>query len=569
MSMKLIESEIRRFLSTTEPEAICISGHWGVGKTYAWNRFLKDVQTAKKIALPRYSYVSLFGINSLDELKYSVFENSVSSSQIGVEPSLETLQSNTKATAERFGRKSLWFVQQIPLVKNYVGGLGPVWFLSVKSTIICIDDIERRGKGLTVRDVMGLASHLKEHKSCKIVLILNDDGLEEDKKEFETYYEKVVDSTLRFAPTAQECARIALAGNTLIDQLQTANCVTLGISNIRLVKKIERAIRTIEPLLKPYDGQVLKQAAQSLTLFAWSLYERKKAPPIDYLMKHNAAQYLLPKGEKAISENEAAWNALLEAYHFTNMDEFDLVLRDGYFDTEAIQKHAAALDKTIKATTRNNSFSQAWRLFHDSLENNEKEVLDGIYSSFISNIQSIAPMNLDGTVRLFKELGRAEQAAEMIKTYMDAHSDDQKLFDLQNYPFTDNIRDPDVIRAFNEKFATFKDERNPAEVLLSVGQGWNSEDLSLLATLPADDYYAIFKKSDPESLPKLINNGLQFDRIENATPPMKEISRRVREALKRIAEESRINARRMAKYGITLEQTGPAQPAANPEGKRQ
>jgi tRNA A37 threonylcarbamoyladenosine biosynthesis protein TsaE len=61
VSMRLIEDEISRFLSTTAPEAICISGHWGVGKTYAWNRFLKDVQAAKKIALPRYSYVSLFG----------------------------------------------------------------------------------------------------------------------------------------------------------------------------------------------------------------------------------------------------------------------------------------------------------------------------------------------------------------------------------------------------------------------------------------------------------------------------------------------------------------------------
>ena len=410
MSMKLIESEIRRFLSTTEPEAICISGHWGVGKTYGWNRFLKDAQVAKKFALPRYSYVSLFGINSLDELKYSVFENSVSSSQIGVEPSLETLQSNTKATAERFGRKSLWFLQQIPLVKNYVGGLGPVWFLSVKNTIICIDDIERRGKGLTVRDVMGLASHLKEHRGCKMVLILNDDGLEEDKKEFETYYEKVVDSTLRFAPTAEECARIALVGKTATDQLLATNCVALGISNIRLVKKIERAVRTIEPLLKPYDDQVLKQAAQSLTLFAWSLYEPKKAPPIDYLMKHNSAQYLPPKGENALTENEAAWNALLEAYHFTNMDEFDLVLlsgvRDGFFDAEAVQKQAAAFDKIIKATTQGNSFSQAWRIFHNSLENNEKEVLDGIYAAFTSNVQNIAPMNLDGTIRLFKELGR-------------------------------------------------------------------------------------------------------------------------------------------------------------------
>ena len=101
MSIQLIENEIRRFLSTPEPEVICISGHWGVGKTFAWNRFLKDAKAKNDIALTRYSYDSLFGVGSLDEFKYSVFENSVNASQIGVEPSLESLQSNTLAAVER------------------------------------------------------------------------------------------------------------------------------------------------------------------------------------------------------------------------------------------------------------------------------------------------------------------------------------------------------------------------------------------------------------------------------------------------------------------------------------
>jgi hypothetical protein len=139
-------------------------------------------QKEKSIALTRYSYVSLFGANSIDEFKYSVFENSVNAVDIGVEPSLETLQTNTLGAAQRFGRKSLWFLQQIPLVKNYVGGLGPVWFSSVRNAIICIDDIERRGSGLTVRDIMGLASNLKEHKGCKIVFILTTKRWRQTKK---------------------------------------------------------------------------------------------------------------------------------------------------------------------------------------------------------------------------------------------------------------------------------------------------------------------------------------------------------------------------------------------------
>src|SRR5689334_10262907 len=134
MSTKVVESEIRRFLSSEEPEVLCISGRWGVGKTFAWNRYLKEAQLQKTIALKRYSYVSLFGVNSLEELRYSIFENTINSADIGIEPSLETLRSNTAAAAERLGRKSLWFLQQLPIVKTYVGGLGPVWFLAVKNS---------------------------------------------------------------------------------------------------------------------------------------------------------------------------------------------------------------------------------------------------------------------------------------------------------------------------------------------------------------------------------------------------------------------------------------------------
>ena|ERR1700733_4280109 len=91
MSLDLIKNKVRRFLSSKEPEVICISGRWGVGKTFAWMMWLKDAQRRKEIALKNYSYVSLFGITSLDEFRYSIFENSVNSDEIGIQPSLETL----------------------------------------------------------------------------------------------------------------------------------------------------------------------------------------------------------------------------------------------------------------------------------------------------------------------------------------------------------------------------------------------------------------------------------------------------------------------------------------------
>ncbi|MFZ1009262.1 MAG: hypothetical protein WAN65_20635, partial [Candidatus Sulfotelmatobacter sp.] len=495
--------------------------------------------------------------NSLDELKYSIFENSVKSSEINVEPSLETLQTNTAAAAERLGRKSLWFLQQVPLIKNYVGGLGPVWFLSVRETIVCIDDIERRGKGLSVRDVLGLISNLRELKKCKVCLILNDEALDEDKKDFQTYLEKVVDVSLKFAPSPEECARIALTPDSETNTELAECCVALRISNIRLIKRIERSVIRVKPMLQDLDRQVLEQAVRSLALLGWSVYEPNTAPPVDYLQGRKAAQLGAERG-KSVPAREAAWNALLDSYGFSGMDEFDLTLldgiRDGFFDPGRVKKHASALSDQAKAGRLRGSMWNAWAGFHDSFDDNQTEVLNSIYQSFMEGSRYIDPINLSATVALFKELGSPERADEIIKNYVASHSDDFRLFDLGNYPFREDVKDPDVVRAFADKLGMFQETRSAGDVLRSIGRsnGWSREEIAILSAAPVDEYYRMFKGAKGDDLRLILNACLQFDRIANATEEMREISRRARNALTMIGEESSINARRVRKYGIEV-----------------
>src|SRR5688572_31255 len=71
----LVHSEILRFLTSDSPEVLCVTGEWGIGKTYTWQRVLNQVVAQKTLKLTRYSYVSLFGVNSLEGLKFAIFEN--------------------------------------------------------------------------------------------------------------------------------------------------------------------------------------------------------------------------------------------------------------------------------------------------------------------------------------------------------------------------------------------------------------------------------------------------------------------------------------------------------------
>src|SRR5688572_16199331 len=148
MSLRLIEAEIANFLASDRPEVLCIRGKWGVGKTYSWNKFLKNACASRHIALKSYAYVSLFGLNSLDQLKFSIFENTVAAKNAGIEASIESFQTNADAVVSRLGRKALPFLQSTPVVRNYASALQSLSFLSVRNCIVCVDDLERKGNQL-------------------------------------------------------------------------------------------------------------------------------------------------------------------------------------------------------------------------------------------------------------------------------------------------------------------------------------------------------------------------------------------------------------------------------------
>jgi hypothetical protein len=544
-----------QFLASADPEVLCIRGRWGSGKTFAW----RDVLATQKdhAALKRYSYVSLFGIDSLEGVKSAIFENTVNIEDVEIKPSIATFGNNIGAVGGQLGRKSLKYIFQNSYTGKYVGGLQAATFLFVSETIVCIDDLERRGKNLSLRDVLGLVSFLKTERRCKVVLILNNEKFaDEDKADFDSYLEKVVDASIEFAPTPAECAAIAIVGNDEVHAAMRRHCAALGVSNIRIIKQIERLAKIVIPKLSTFDATVREQALQSLVLLSWSKHT-DDGPSIEFIRdKRGKSLYGLTK-PNSMSDQEKQWDSLLDKFGFGRMDEFDLEILNGiergYFDDEAIASRAKILDDAKKAADIEGSFSSAWRLYHDSFANNEPEVIAAIEASFVKAVKQITPVNLNGTVKLFKDLGYDERAKRLIKTYVDQRKDENGLFNLTDYPFAADIDDEDVLAAFNDRVADVIDDRDPGQVLLHMAKnsGWGFEDIELLSRLSASDYVAIFKAAGGNK-DRIIGACLLFNRLGGADEKQKAIGANALLALKIIGRESEINRRRVAKYGIEI-----------------
>ncbi len=559
MSTTITRQQIIRFLASEAPEVMAIKGAWGVGKTYAWNAYLAAAKNQNRIALDKYSYVSLFGINSLGDLKNAIFENRVDRHLIGRKPSLESFKSNTAELLKSLGKKSLPLLPNHATSEHYRTMIDALAFLSLEKNLICFDDFERKGRRIEAQEILGLISQLKEQKRCKVVLILNDESLGEDStSDYVTLREKVVDTEIRFAPTTEECVDIALHKGR-VGSLLADNICRLKINNIRIIKKIETLAAVLVPLLKKYDDHILRQALRTLTLLTWCFYSRTGEGPEYSFVISRTSPFSDLEDDLSLSTQQQLWAALLRRYDNYAVDDFDLqiaeLVENGYVDEKRIQEEAFLLQQKNLAARSEDFFQQAWRKFNDSFDDNTEEVVDHLANSFKHNARYISPINLDGSVRLLRQLGKSRLASRIINLYIEKRGDESELFSLDSSILPNQIKDPEVLEKFREKHESLRQKRTLQEVcaeLLAGGSDTTHEEQQL-AQADVQEYVEFFKSQKGPKLAEYVDFCLKFSRLGGTTEAQKQIADRAVAALQIIGRESQINASRVRRFGITLD----------------
>lgn len=531
----------------------------GVGKTYSWNKYLVEAKNADRVSLNKYSYVSLFGLNSLEAFKQAIFENVINRELIGTEANVETFIQNTSSLLKAKGRKAFSLFKDSSLLKDFAPLIESLSFLSLSQTLICIDDLERKGLSLEIKDILGLVSLLKEQKNCKVIILLNDG--EEGLEDYLKFGEKVVDTELTFAPTAEECASIAYDKDdyefiTLKELTQK-----LGVRNIRELKKIERLVELAKPLLEEFEQEIKYQAVQSLALFSWCHHcsgSDEDIPSLEFVVNSGYSNLGIGDDNKE-DEDKNKWKSTIQDYGYLLTDDFDLVLAEavktGYFVEEDIKREATKKNEEIVASKSEGSFSEAWRLYHDSFDSNSDEVIDGLYDSFKKNVKHISITNLNGTVKLFRELGKDDKASEIIDIYIQERKEEKELFNIDENDFFGDVSDSEIVQKFDEIYKSSVITENAVQVLRRIAgkRGWGQSDEVVLANTSVDEYYDLFKSEKGRHLSSYINACLQFGKFSNSSEQQNQIANRATKALQRIASESEINRRRVRRFGIELQ----------------
>ncbi len=353
-NIETIKKSLSKIIKSKDKFVAIISGEWGSGKTYFWKEFANTLDEDIK-----YAYISFFGINSIEEIRQQIFFK-VSRKGKTVNWLQENILDKIRNVKGAFNIE-----EDIKLTLD--GGLLNLAFSLMgkgdfEKVIICFDDFERLSDKVSLKDVMGLISELKEEKECKVILILNENELENlsqinGKKLsdiFALYKEKIIDYDLNFIPSVEYCF------NTVNTQTSFNNKVILDffiekdIRNIRVISKSLKHLKEFEFVNKYTITEKTKHKFLMLTLNLF-LYKEihnvtyKKIEEIkgkafdDFLERERLRkQGIQEQRSKSIEANNNKDYEIYKKYINGSWDDFNIIIFDylykHYIDEKALKK---------------------------------------------------------------------------------------------------------------------------------------------------------------------------------------------------------------------------------------
>ncbi|MCG3663018.1 KAP family NTPase [Aliarcobacter butzleri] len=243
-----LNDRLKKLFKLDESFVVTLNGEWGVGKTYFWNKFVKDNLSNKKTA-----YISLFGKENLKDIeKKIIFDIS----------SRDKIISSVKDFKTNLGFKDddAFFGIAGSLLNI---GLSLFEKKDFKDVIVCFDDFERMSDKINLKDVLGLISELKEQKNCQVIMIFENNKIG-DKELFSEYKEKIIDYELKYNPTIKEVIEKTQIQLKIFkdDEYLAEILLKMKINNIRLVKRIMRDLNSFS-----FIGKEIEKTTKTKKIF--------------------------------------------------------------------------------------------------------------------------------------------------------------------------------------------------------------------------------------------------------------------------------------------------------------
>lgn len=533
--------------------AVVLKGEWGVGKTHLWGSVVEEHKN--EFSNKYYSCVSLFGLSTLKGLKQAIYEGLVvkdkselSGTAIalkdGVGGVLSFLRRNSKLLS---GSKRLE-----PLIESYQSS-------AISDVLVCLDDFERKGKGLADGEILGLISFLVEKRGCKVVLILNENEHVSGGDGFAGYREKVFNYELEYKPSSRDCAELVFNEGRADEKELVERLVKLDVRNIRLIGKVRYYYDYILSKVDISSEGVLSDIRCVLPLAVLAGYAGAQAPAeLEVLLKFDGwFGSPLPDSDPAEIERYQRLEQQAEAlrsYGYLSTSSLDiavinLVLK-GYVDQADLDEVLVAANDKLKAHKAEQIYNAAWLSFHCDFSISQEDFVKKIDGAIESYFEYLTVDRLGSVVRLYRELGYNKKADDLIKKFFAFLAGSRTLADRRQ--LWDEPTDEIIKEELDIYFGGLGESMSLDEALgFLLSKRPTAEAVSVLIKSSEDDYYSYFTSPDTLDVKGvmkfLLESASAVNVFDDAVPgSSKKIFVSVYGALRRIRGLSALNEIRLA-----------------------
>ncbi|KYU61533.1 hypothetical protein AML68_11380 [Escherichia coli] len=560
--MESIESFLKNFLVSDHRVAV-IKGDWGVGKTHYWNSFY--TKHSEGLDFNAYSYVSLFGVNSIGDIKKALYH---CATPINEKKYKELILSETDRTMIRYRNGFLGWLKYNSLSKflihfgknDFFGFktdnlLSSLEYKFVNNYLVCIDDVERKGNSLEVKEIMGVIDELARRKGCKVVLILNEDNLHDEtaKKQFLEYREKVIDVEIKYDPTPEKNLRKVFYETDSDFLLLKVLANDLGIKNIRILNKIKTSLVNLRNELSLAEDKVRESFINRLVLFSVVYYSG--VPGVDYALFKESIKnihvfdYMLDdKKDDSVYSFINSLDIIYERAEIAFDDDIDFYLKNGYLSTESnIRGIIEEKNKQYKEHKALCEVNNVWDIFSDSFKDNESEFISKIKCVINDNLSHIPVAHFIGLIDI---LNRLEiDCDSYIEAYADAFVSQDDAYTAFRNLYVEIFGNEKLGLLIQKKLMNKKpEETNLENVLYKIIEGkFNHSDIAYLNSFSEDDYLKWILSRNQDALDLVRKGLLRFKSMQELTEEQQKITNKAIGALTKLASRSSLNKLRVSR----------------------
>lgn len=522
--MDKISKSLLKFLNNDELRVATLKGEWGVGKTFFWKNFFNSIK--EKLDFRAYSYVSLFGANEIADLERQVFANF----EVIDEKKMSKYLEKVKPISAILEAVEIPYLNSSKAINELIQNK------LVDNFLVCIDDLERKEDSISGSSVLGFISQLKEEKSCKIVLVYNDQRLDEEtEKQINEYREKVVDLELTYCPTIGE-------NLSIIWPEKCPDCVAnifnaLKLNNIRVMQRVKWAIDYFAEEISGKYPELHPSFESKCAKLTVVYHAYSDEVSFENLLSTNPYSSFFFKNE---DKNEE-FGIVKKLNYFR--EDFDVVVAEylvnGFVDFSVWEDLLSTKNEQYRLTDINNRQLEIWQKFHSNFVVPQEEFIK-LQTEFLE--KHIKDLYIREVVSAVKFIQKLDPNVDLTQLLSEAIDHFVSKLDRLETPQRLMLKDePEIMAMIEERLTARKPDYSISDlfVALAGSNSCNPDDIRHFLRYTEDDFYHWITTEESVDVIDLLSNFLS--RFGSHNNEEKKVTDRIRVALERVKERSVID----------------------------